>query len=135
MKSIEQKIKRKLRVYPEIIKDPEKGLLKLVQIKNRHWYVGKEGDTYVLQRNGKLAPAYRGIAHNSAKKKYIRVGPSEVYAHRLVALAWVPGRTLFRNQVDHIDGNKTNNKASNLRWCTAQENIAFYVQSKKQKTL
>lgn len=36
--------------------------------------------------------------------------------HRLVALAFVSGRTEQYNDVDHIDTNKTNNKWNNLRW-------------------
>lgn len=41
--------------------------------------------------------------------------------HRLVAKAFVPnpdGKTL----VDHIDGDRRNNKANNLRWVTMSEN-------------
>lgn len=41
--------------------------------------------------------------------------------HRLVAKAFVGG--YFEGaHVDHIDGNKTNNRADNLEWVTVQEN-------------
>ena len=42
--------------------------------------------------------------------------------HRLVAKAFIPNPNDLP-QVDHIDGNKSNNNLSNLRWVTASENI------------
>lgn len=50
--------------------------------------------------------------------------PHYLTVHRLVAMAFVPNpRNL--NTVDHIDGNRENNNASNLRWVTPTENLFF----------
>lgn len=43
------------------------------------------------------------------------------YAHRLVAMTYIPNPDNKR-VVNHIDGNKINNKVDNLEWCSYLEN-------------
>lgn len=61
---------------------------------------------------------------NEAKEKTLLV-------HRLVAKAFIPlpqrftemGLTYDDLEVNHIDGNPSNNNISNLEWCTKEENM------------
>lgn len=43
--------------------------------------------------------------------------------HRLVLETFQPVPNMWELQVDHIDGDRTNNALSNLRWTTAAENL------------
>lgn len=44
--------------------------------------------------------------------------------HRLVLTVFAPTEGMEDLTVDHIDGNPANNNLSNLRWMTAEENLA-----------
>lgn len=61
---------------------------------------------------------------------YFKDGTYKTYRlHRLIAMTFIPVPDRHKNIpieklfVNHIDGNKLNNKVENLEWCTSSENM------------
>lgn len=55
---------------------------------------------------------------------------SEQYlVHRIVADTFCSGRTEKRKYVNHIDGDKTNNRSDNLEWVSGSENMIHAVKT------
>ena len=90
--------------------------------------VGNFGSIY---RNGKPAPQHETF------DGYYQVGTKRgsVKSHRLVAMCFVEGRTAERNEVNHKDFNRKNNRADNLEWMTHAENIQYSVKYGKPKDI
>ncbi|CAB4400677.1 unnamed protein product [Rhizophagus irregularis] len=66
------------------------------------------------------------ITQGSLHIGYRKVAREGYLVHRLVALAFCP-KEEGKEYVNHIDGNPTNNNASNLEWCTQKENTQHAV--------
>lgn len=64
-------------------------------------------------------------SNTSSGYKQLQILKKNYRVHRLVAETFIPNPENLP-QVDHIDGDKSNNKISNLRWCTQKQNSNWY---------
>ena len=87
------------------------------------------GSKYIVTEDGRVFTYW----HNHRKWKeqqrrkhsngYLRaaIDGKDEYIHRIVAKLYVPNPNGYF-EVNHKDGDKTNNNASNLEWCTRSQN-------------
>lgn len=74
----------------------------------------KSGKPYVMSEHiSKVGYPAVGLKHDGKTRA--------VHIHRLLALAFIPNPQ-GKPQVNHIDGDKTNNSINNLEWVTDSEN-------------
>lgn len=109
----------------------------------KEWKVVKGFEKYhvnckgeVLSPQGKILKPFIGGAgylqvtlwNNCQKKKF--------YVHRLVADAFVDNPCGYK-EINHKDGNKKNNSATNLEWCSRKENLlhSYYTLCNRVKAV
>lgn len=81
------------------------------------------GKKRYYQRNGKiLKKAINPYGYYCVTIKYLNGTQKVMGVHQLIAKTFIPNPD-NKPQVNHIDGNKLNNKINNLEWCTVKENI------------
>lgn len=84
-------------------------------------------------RNAKTGKLIKPYINNSGYLKvslYYDGKQHKKYVHQLVAQAFVTNPDPFtRDEVNHNDGNKLNNEASNLEWVTHKENMEHAVKT------
>jgi hypothetical protein len=113
------------------------------EINHETWkdVIGYEG-AYQVSNLGNVKSVDRYVNHmyGTIKRKSKLIKPVEVKGykqvrlslnnksrafllHRIVADAFVSGKSLENKWVNHIDGNKLNNTPANLEWCTHSHNL------------
>lgn len=92
-------------------------------------------ERYVNHRNGSVSRMRPKIlAQHPDPKGYLKIRTSvnnkktSIKVHRAVAEAFISNPE-NKPQVDHIDGDKTNNHVSNLRWVSNKENFDYSVKN------
>jgi len=78
-----------------------------------HSYIRREQD--IIQAKS-LDGYYRIKLYNNTKKT------KTISTHRLVALTYLNNPNNYL-EINHIDGNKTNNNVTNLEWCSKEQNV------------
>ena len=110
-------------------------ILKCVEIPgyNGRYLLYENGKVYSVKRTYKNHGKFTKIGGYYLNKVLLKIGYYTValtkegkttihYLHRLLGEAFLPNPCNYP-QINHKDGNKLNNKLSNLEWCTCSYNI------------
>lgn len=99
-------------------------------IKNNLVKADKDGTIYKRYASGEMGAVEQVNKTDGYNVVSVTINgkPRILVAHRIVAKTYIPNPE-NKPQVNHIDGNKSNNRVDNLEWCTAKENAkhAFEV--------
>lgn len=79
----------------------------------------KHSGEWKLMRFGRNKSGYLSV--NLSKNKEIK----HFYVHRLVAQAFIPNSDETKTQINHRNECKSENKLSNIEWCSAQYNVTY----------
>lgn len=95
------------------------------------YQISNHGRVYSTPDDGKPAKFLKFGKTRSSTTTYYRVTLSKngitkrFSVHRLVALHFLPAPSALQTVINHLDCDGTNNKHTNLVWCTQKENVRY----------
>jgi hypothetical protein len=91
------------------------------------WKTIKNYPNYEASYDGKIRnKTTLAIIEGGYNRRYLRTLKGETI-HRVIAETWIPNPNNYP-QVNHMNGNKHDNRVDNLEWCTALHNVRHSYQ-------
>ena len=88
--------------------------------------IGKRG-RYMCGQKDHCGYLEVSLSNNGKSKRYL--------VHRLILASFNPVDNMDKLDVNHINGDKTDNRLSNLEWCTRSENVRHSYKTGLQKVV
>ena len=90
---------------------------------DERYLVSECGKIYSTIRKRCLKPTVSDLGYERLEILNPRTQKPFSAVHRVVAYTWIGNPPEDKQEINHKDGNKLNNHASNLEWCSRVENI------------
>lgn len=106
------------------------------------WREWPQDPRILVSNNGNVVSYKRGsrhplkVSHNNCGYQRVSAGPGHSptqLVHRLVAETWLDNPNHYE-EVNHINGDKDDNRVDNLEWVTHGQNIRHAVRTGLKKT-
>lgn len=87
-----------------------------------NYAVSKVGEVYSIKNKKRLSKRPDKAGYLFVKVVDDTGRSRSMFVHRLVGFAYLDGMTKSKNQINHKNGIKDDNRVENLEWCTAKQN-------------